>query len=68
MSKTYSDAYALGQKDGASGDNRLPMRAWMRTLTNMGSYLPGAENRDDEWIKGYRQGFEDQRRQFNIAQ
>lgn len=68
MSKTYSDGYALGQKDGANGENRLPARAWVRSLTHLGSYLPGAQNRDDEWIKGYRQGFEDKVRQINVSQ
>lgn len=67
MSKTYSDAYALGQKDGETGENRLSWRAFKRTFTNPGSYLPGAGNRDDEWIKGYRQGFEDRVRELRVA-
>lgn len=66
MSKTYSEAYALGQKDGEQGENKMAWRSFTRTLTNVGSYLPGAENRDDEWLKGYRQGFEDQVRLVNV--
>lgn len=67
MSKSYSEGYTLGQQDGAGCENRLPARAWMR-LAHVGSYLPGAENRDDEWRKGYRQGFEDRVRQVNVVQ
>jgi hypothetical protein len=66
MSKTFSDAYKLGQSDGEEGENKLPTRAWVRSLTHIGSYLPGAENRDDEWVKGYRQGFEDKVKQVNV--
>ena len=67
MSKHYADGYDLGQRDGTNGENRLPMRAWVRSLTNVGSYLPGATNRDDEWIKGYRQGLEDKVRDFRVS-
>lgn len=68
MSKTYSDAYTLGQKDGETGQNKLPWHAFKRMFTNVGVYLPGAGNRDDEWIKGYRQGFEDRVRELRIVQ
>lgn len=67
MSKTYAQAYVLGQKDGASGQDRLSWRAFARMLSNPGSYLPGAQNRDDQWIKGYRQGFEDKVRVQQVA-
>jgi hypothetical protein len=66
MSKTFSKGYTLGQKDGQSGENRLPSRSFSRLFTHAGSYLPGAENRDAEWVKGYRAGFEDQVRTLNV--
>jgi nucleoid DNA-binding protein len=67
MSKTYYNAYQLGQQDGINGHNRLPFRSFTRMLTNIGVYLPGAANRDDEWLKGYRAGFEDSIRKINIG-
>lgn len=66
MSKTFYKAYQLGQKDGTSGQNKLASRSFMRMFTNIGSYLPGSANRDDEWIKGYRSGFDDSVRTYNV--
>lgn len=66
MNKSFSDGYALGQADGSDGENRLAMRSWVRSFTNLGSYLPGAENRDDQWINGYRNGFEDKVRHIYV--
>lgn len=58
MSKDYSEAYRQGQADGASGENRLAMRAFKRML-NIGAYLPGFEARDAEFYDGYKDGVRD---------
>jgi len=58
MPKDFSKGYAQGQQDGVTGNNRLAMRAFKRLL-NFGAYLPGAGNRDDEFIEGYKAGFRD---------
>ncbi|MCX7087718.1 MAG: hypothetical protein NTV00_06645 [Methylococcales bacterium] len=66
MSKSFTKGYALGQQDGGNGENKLPLRSFTRLFTNPASYLPGAQNRDAEWVKGYRTGFEDQVRTVNV--
>jgi hypothetical protein len=67
MSKDYSKGYEQGQKDGASGNNRLAMRAAQRLL-HVGAYLPGFGARDDEFIEGYKTGFQDKLRVIQTSQ
>lgn len=58
MAKDYSNGYTQGQEDGKDGDNKLAMRSFKRLL-NIGTWLPGAENRDAQFRTGYLAGFED---------
>ncbi|WP_295386132.1 hypothetical protein [uncultured Thiodictyon sp.] len=59
MSQDFAIGNQHGHEDGRGGDNRLAARA-ARRLLDLGSYLPGAENRDDEYRRGYLAGFEDE--------
>lgn len=59
MSKAFSQGNQDGHEDGKTGDNHLAKRAFKR-LFNPLSYAPGAENRDDEYRRGYLAGFEDE--------
>jgi len=59
MSKDYSKGYKQGQQDGANGDNNLAMQSFKRLFTEVGSWLPGADNRGDQFRAGYLAGFED---------
>ena len=52
MAKDYSNGYTQGQTDGKDGDNKLAMRSFKRLL-NIGTWLPGAENRDAQFRTGY---------------
>jgi len=65
VSKDYSKGNKDGHEDGKTGDNRLALRGAKRLL-NIGSYLPGAENRDGQYIKGYVAGFQDEVRVSNV--
>lgn len=67
MAKDYSAGYALGQQDGADGNNRLASRSFMR-LFRIGAYLPGCGARDDEFIEGYKAGFRDKVRIIKVHQ
>ena len=51
--------YTQGQQDGSDGDNKLAMRSAQRLVTDIGSWLPGADNRDHQYRAGYRAGFHD---------
>lgn len=59
MAKDYSKGQKLGQQDGATGDNKLAFRSFKRLITEVGSWLPGADNRDAEFRAGYKDGFRD---------
>lgn len=63
MPKDYHDGYALGEQDGANGNNRLALRAVERLL-RIGAYLPGGSARDDEFMEGYKAGFRDKVRKI----
>ncbi len=62
----FAKGNALGRGDGKAGENRLPSRAAERLL-HIGSYLPGAENRDDEFRRGYIDGFDDEVRLRRVS-
>ena len=59
MAKDYSKGYTQGQTDGKDGDNKLAMRSFKRLFTDIGSWLPGFDNRDAQFRTGYVAGFED---------
>ena len=61
MNNDYSKGMLHGHTDGKVGDNNLPSRAAKRLL-KLDQLLPGAENRHDEYRRGYMQGFEDESR------
>lgn len=66
MNKDYTHGLADGHADGQTGDNRLPSRALNR-LFQIDQLLPGAENRHDQYRKGYVQGNEDEGRLRSAA-
>jgi hypothetical protein len=68
MSKEYKKGYNHGDSDGKKGENNLASRTAKRLL-NPTFYLLGAKNRDDQYISGYKAGFEDRIRtkQVNIT-
>lgn len=66
MAKDFSKGDQLGHEDGKNGDNRLALRALQRIATNPSSWLPGAENRDNEFRRGYLTGFEDEVRRPHV--
>jgi hypothetical protein len=59
MSKDFSNGNKHGHEDGKQGENRLASRAFKRFL-QIDQILPGAENRHDEYRRGYLTGFEDE--------
>ena len=67
MAKDYSKGYTQGQEDGASGDNKLAMRSFKRLFTEVGSWLPGFDNRDAQFRTGYVEGFKDKVRVVQTA-
>lgn len=66
MNKDYAAGNQNGHEDGKTGENHLAIRAAKRLL-NIGSYLPGAEARDDQYRQGYLAGFEDEVRTHRVA-
>lgn len=66
MNKDYTHGLADGHADGQTGDNRLPSRA-LKRLFQIDQLLPGAENRHDQYRKGYVQGNEDEGRLRSAA-
>lgn len=66
MSKHFSNGNRDGHDDGKSGDNRLAVRSAERLL-HVSAYLPGAENRDAEYRRGYVAGFADEVRVHHVA-
>ena len=52
MSRDYAKGLADGRTDGQTGDNHLPSRA-LKRLFQPDQLLPGAENRHDQYRKGY---------------
>ncbi len=66
MSRDYAKGLADGHTDGQTGDNHLPSRA-LKRLFQPDQLLPGAENRHDQYRKGYLQGHEDETRLRSAA-
>lgn len=66
MNKDYAKGLTDGHSDGQTGDNRLPSRALNRLL-QPDQLLPGAQNRHDQYRKGYAQGNEDEGRLRSAA-
>jgi len=67
MAKDFYEGYKLGALDGKSGDNKLASRSFKRLVSKIGSWLPGAENRDAQFREGYLTGFNDKVRTIQTS-
>ena len=66
MSKDFSNGNQHGHEDGKTGDNRLASRS-VKRLFKADQVILGAENRHDEYRRGYTTGFEDEVRTKKVT-